>query len=97
MSSNGLQQCPGSHSTTPALCYTSSQPALLLTCASLLLLIAMPLSGALIAAATDLSFNPRGYAAVLCNDLLTSLYLIMVKNTPATNGLRCGLGRLSWS
>jgi len=57
----------------------------------------MPLSGALIAAATDLSFNPRGYAAVLCNDLLTSLYLIMVKNTPATNGLRCGLGRLSWS
>ncbi|EFN52887.1 hypothetical protein CHLNCDRAFT_26480, partial [Chlorella variabilis] len=43
--------------------------------------------GALIAAATDLSFNPRGYAAVLCNDLLTSLYLIMVKNTPGTNGL----------
>lgn len=41
------------------------------------------------AAATDLSFNPRGYAAVLCNDLLTSLYLIMVKNTPASNGLRC--------
>lgn len=45
------------------------------------------IGGALIAAATDLSFNPRGYAAVLCNDLLTSLYLIMVKNTPATNGL----------
>jgi len=45
-------------------------------------------AGALIAAATDLSFNPRGYAAVLCNDLLTSLYLIMVKNTPGTNGLR---------
>lgn len=39
------------------------------------------------AAATDLTFNPSGYAAVLCNDLLTSLYLIMVKNTPATNGL----------
>ena len=47
-----------------------------------------PTPGALIAAATDLSFNPRGYAAVLCNDLLTSLYLIMVKNTPGTNGLR---------
>lgn len=44
----------------------------------------------MMAAATDLSFNPRGYAAVLCNDLLTSLYLIMVKNTPATNGLRWG-------
>ena len=46
------------------------------------------IGGALIAAATDLSFNPRGYAAVLANDLLTSLYLIMVKNTPASNGLR---------
>lgn len=32
---------------------------------------------------------------MLCNDLLTSLYLIMVKNTPATNGLRCGQGCLS--
>jgi hypothetical protein len=44
-------------------------------------------AGALIAAATDLTFNPVGYLAVLLNDLLTSLYLIMVKNTPATNGL----------
>ncbi|PSC73804.1 UDP-N-acetylglucosamine UDP-glucose GDP-mannose transporter [Micractinium conductrix] len=49
--------------------------------------VGVMISGALIAAATDLSFNPRGYAAVLCNDLLTSLYLIMVKNTPGTNGL----------
>jgi len=39
------------------------------------------IGGALIAAATDLSYNPRGYAAVLCNDVLTALYLIMVKNT----------------
>ena len=46
------------------------------------------IGGALMAAATDLSFNPRGYAAVLCNDLLTSLYLIMVKNTPVSNVLR---------
>lgn len=53
------------------------------------LLLSLRRTGALIAAATDLSFNPRGYAAVLCNDLLTSLYLIMVKNTPGTNGLRC--------
>jgi hypothetical protein len=45
------------------------------------------IGGALIAAATDLSFNPAGYGAVLLNDVLTSLYLIMVKNTPATNGL----------
>lgn len=39
------------------------------------------IGGALIAAATDLTYNPRGYAAVLLNDLLTALYLIMVKNT----------------
>jgi solute carrier family 35 protein len=39
------------------------------------------IGGALIAAATDLTYNPRGYAAVLCNDVLTALYLIMVKNT----------------
>ena len=49
--------------------------------------MAIMIGGALVAAATDLTFNPSGYAAVLCNDLLTSLYLIMVKNTPATNGL----------
>jgi solute carrier family 35 protein len=45
------------------------------------------IGGALVAAATDLTFNPSGYSAVLLNDLLTSLYLIMVKNTPATMGL----------
>lgn len=45
------------------------------------------IGGAMVAAATDLTFSPVGYAAVLCNDVLTSLYLIMVKNTPATNGL----------
>ena len=46
------------------------------------------IGGAIVAAATDITFNPRGYVAVLGNDVLTSLYLIMVKNTPATNGLR---------
>jgi len=45
------------------------------------------ITGALIAAATDLTFSPKGYAAVLCNDALTSLYLIMVKNTPQSSGL----------
>lgn len=45
------------------------------------------ITGALVAAATDLTFNPKGYAAVLCNDALTSLYLIMVKNTPMSSGL----------
>ena len=45
------------------------------------------IGGAMVAAATDLTFNPSGYLAVLFNDLLTSLYLIMVKNTPATSGL----------
>lgn len=45
------------------------------------------MTGALLAAATDLTFSVRGYAAVLGNDVLTSLYLIMVKNTPSTSGL----------
>ncbi|KFM24403.1 UDP-glucuronic acid/UDP-N-acetylgalactosamine transporter [Auxenochlorella protothecoides] len=45
------------------------------------------IGGALVAAFTDMSFNMRGYAAVLANDLLTSLYLIMVKNNPASHGL----------
>lgn len=49
--------------------------------------VGVMIGGALVAAATDLTFNPMGYAAVLCNDLLTSLYLILVKNTPATMGL----------
>ena len=44
-------------------------------------------TGALVAAATDLSFHAHGYAAVLCNDVLTALYLIRVKATPATQGL----------
>lgn len=44
-------------------------------------------TGALIAAATDLSFSLYGYSAVLGNDFLTALYLILVKNTPATAGL----------
>lgn len=52
-------------------------------CVSCLLLLA----GALMAAATDITFNFQGYMAVLANDVLTSLYLIMVKNTPASNGL----------
>lgn len=45
------------------------------------------IGGALIAAITDISFNLAGYIAVLFNDMLTSLYLILVKNTPETNGL----------
>jgi hypothetical protein len=44
-------------------------------------------AGACIAALSDLSFNLYGYAAVLGNDFLTALYLILVKNTPAINGL----------
>ena len=45
------------------------------------------LAGALVAAATDLTFNAYGYAAVLFNDFLTASYLIMVKNTPAASAL----------
>ena len=45
------------------------------------------LAGAIIAALTDLTFNAWGYTAVLGNDVLTALYLIMVKNSPASSGL----------
>lgn len=45
------------------------------------------IGGALIAALTDMTFSLYGYSAVLCNDVLTSLYLIMVKNAPVTRGL----------
>ncbi len=45
------------------------------------------LAGAVIAAATDLTFSLYGYSAVIGNDFLTALYLILVKNTPATAGL----------
>ncbi len=41
----------------------------------------------MIASATDLSFSLYGYSAVIGNDFLTALYLILVKNTPATAGL----------
>ena len=44
-------------------------------------------AGALVAAATDLTFNAYGYSAVLFNDFLTASYLIMVKNTPAASAL----------
>ena len=41
----------------------------------------------MIASATDLTFSLYGYSAVIGNDFLTALYLILVKNTPATAGL----------
>lgn len=39
------------------------------------------------AAATDLTFSLYGYTAVVLNDFLTALYLILVKNSPASSGL----------
>jgi len=44
-------------------------------------------AGALLAAVTDLSFNLWGYTAVIGNDFMTALYLIMVKNTPTASTL----------
>ena len=44
-------------------------------------------AGAVIAALTDLTFNLKGYAAVIGNNFLTALYLIMVKTTPSSSGL----------
>lgn len=36
-------------------------------------------AGAVLAAATDLNFNAGGYAAVAANNLMTALYLVMIK------------------
>ena len=44
-------------------------------------------AGAVVAAATDLTFSLYGYMAVIANNFLTALYLIMVKNSPVTSGL----------
>lgn len=43
--------------------------------------------GAVIAALTDLTFNVRGYAAVFANNLLTALFLVMIKRTSSKAGL----------
>lgn len=44
-------------------------------------------AGAVVAALTDLSFNPKGYAAVFVNNFVTALFLVMIKRTTA----KCGL------
>ena len=49
--------------------------------------VCIMISGAIIAAVTDLSFNALAYAAVLFNDVMTALYLSMVKNVSASNNL----------
>lgn len=44
-------------------------------------------SGALVAAITDLSFNLVGYTAVFFNDFTTSLLLVMVSRIPVSKDL----------
>mmetsp|Transcript_315 Transcript_315/g.904 ORF Transcript_315/g.904 Transcript_315/m.904 type:complete len:328 (+) Transcript_315:347-1330(+) len=49
--------------------------------------IAVMLAGAVIAALTDLTFNVRGYAAVFVNNLVTALFLVMIKRISSKAGL----------
>lgn len=37
------------------------------------------IAGAMLAAATDLNFSVSGYAAIAANNLMTALYLVMLK------------------
>lgn len=43
--------------------------------------VGIMLSGACVAALYDLSWNMKGYVAVLLNDILTASYLVMIKNS----------------
>lgn len=45
--------------------------------------VAIMIAGAVLAALSDLSFNLTGYLAVFSNDMMTALYLILVKDSPA--------------
>lgn len=49
--------------------------------------IGVMILGAVVAAATDLSFNFWGYSAVLLNDLFTAAYLVMLKHFHAVKRL----------
>ena len=52
-----------------------------------LLAVAIMIVGAILAAATDLTFSLYGYAAVLLNDIFTATYLVMLKNLPVSKEL----------
>ena len=49
--------------------------------------ISVMVAGAVIAAATDLSFNAAGYFAVIINDFFTAGYLVMLKHFTPTKGM----------
>ncbi|CAD7699717.1 unnamed protein product [Ostreobium quekettii] len=52
-----------------------------------LVTVGIMISGALIAATTDLHMNTRGYVAVFVNDIFTALYLVLIKNMKAAKEL----------
>ena len=49
--------------------------------------VAVMVAGALVAAASDLSFNVYGYAAVIVNDLFSAAYLVMLKHFGPAKGV----------
>lgn len=57
----------------------------------MLLAVAIMMSGALVAAAGDLSFNAWGYAAVFTTDALTAANLVLLKRHPVARELDTAL------
>jgi len=49
--------------------------------------VVLMVGGALVAAATDLTFDLKGYCAIFANDVCTALYMVLVKRSPEAAGM----------